>query len=149
MSILFSAIAAPLLGLDWKIGVVVGITGFNYPLLLAAHKIAPAFAAGCPIIVKPAPQTPLATLWLVDLFRSALPPDQVASVFVARSAGKFGSLGNTKPRLSRCSNAATIRLMPQATKMLQLRAMLLAPPMPRTHRWPGWCSELVQRLQCD
>ena len=54
------------------IGVVVGITGFNYPLLLAAHKIAPAFAAGCPIIVKPAPQTPLATLWLVRLMRSAL-----------------------------------------------------------------------------
>jgi acyl-CoA reductase-like NAD-dependent aldehyde dehydrogenase len=54
------------------IGVVVGITGFNYPLLLAAHKIAPAFAAGCPIIVKPAPQTPLATLWLVHLMRSAL-----------------------------------------------------------------------------
>ncbi|WP_405060347.1 aldehyde dehydrogenase family protein [Kribbella sp. NBC_01505] len=55
-----------------SIGVVVGITGFNYPLLLAAHKIAPAFAAGCPIIVKPAPQTPLATLWLVHLMRSAL-----------------------------------------------------------------------------
>ncbi|WP_328519585.1 aldehyde dehydrogenase family protein [Kribbella sp. NBC_00359] len=54
------------------IGVVVGITGFNYPLLLAAHKIAPAFAAGCPIIIKPAPQTPLATLWLVHLMRSAL-----------------------------------------------------------------------------
>lgn len=54
------------------IGVVVGITGFNYPLLLASHKLAPAFAAGCPVIVKPAPQTPLATLWLVDLFRSAL-----------------------------------------------------------------------------
>jgi acyl-CoA reductase-like NAD-dependent aldehyde dehydrogenase len=54
------------------IGVVVAITGFNYPLLLAAHKIAPAFAAGCPIIVKPAPQTPLATLWLAHLMRSAL-----------------------------------------------------------------------------
>jgi acyl-CoA reductase-like NAD-dependent aldehyde dehydrogenase len=54
------------------IGVVVGITGFNYPLLLAAHKIAPALAAGCPVIVKPAPQTPLATLWLVHLFREAL-----------------------------------------------------------------------------
>ncbi|WP_433159757.1 aldehyde dehydrogenase family protein [Kribbella sp. CA-247076] len=54
------------------IGVVVGITGFNYPLLLAAHKIAPALAAGCPVIVKPAPQTPLATLWLVHLMREAL-----------------------------------------------------------------------------
>lgn len=54
------------------IGVVVGIAGFNYPLLLAAHKIAPAVAAGCPIIAKPAPQTPLATLWLVHLVREAL-----------------------------------------------------------------------------
>jgi acyl-CoA reductase-like NAD-dependent aldehyde dehydrogenase len=53
------------------IGVVVGITGFNYPLLLAAHKIAPAVAAGCPIICKPAPQTPLATLWLVHVLREA------------------------------------------------------------------------------
>jgi acyl-CoA reductase-like NAD-dependent aldehyde dehydrogenase len=54
------------------IGVVVGITGFNYPLLLAAHKIAPAIAAGCPVICKPAPQTPLATLRLAALFRQAL-----------------------------------------------------------------------------
>lgn len=52
------------------IGVVVGITGFNYPLLLASHKIAPAIAAGCPVIVKTAPSTPLATLWLVSLLRS-------------------------------------------------------------------------------
>jgi acyl-CoA reductase-like NAD-dependent aldehyde dehydrogenase len=54
------------------IGVVVGIAGFNYPLLLAAHKVAPALAAGCPVIVKPAPQTPLATLWMVHLVREAL-----------------------------------------------------------------------------
>jgi acyl-CoA reductase-like NAD-dependent aldehyde dehydrogenase len=53
------------------IGVVVGIAGFNYPLLLAAHKIAPSIAAGCPVVCKPAPHTPLATLWLVDLIRGA------------------------------------------------------------------------------
>lgn len=53
------------------IGVVVGIAGFNYPLLLAAHKIGPAIAAGCPVICKPAPQTPLATLWLVHALRQA------------------------------------------------------------------------------
>ncbi|MER7499304.1 aldehyde dehydrogenase family protein [Nonomuraea pusilla] len=64
------------------IGVVVGITGFNYPLLLAAHKVAPAIAAGCPVIVKPAPATPLATLWLVHLLREAgaLPPAAVQLV---------------------------------------------------------------------
>ena len=54
------------------VGVVVGIAGYNYPLLLAAHKIAPALAAGCPVIVKPAPQTPLATLWMVHVLREAL-----------------------------------------------------------------------------
>ncbi|MEO3867988.1 aldehyde dehydrogenase family protein [Nonomuraea sp. B12E4] len=62
------------------VGVVVGITGYNYPLLLAAHKIAPSVAAGCPVIVKPAPATPLATLWLVHLLRDALPAGAVQLV---------------------------------------------------------------------
>jgi acyl-CoA reductase-like NAD-dependent aldehyde dehydrogenase len=53
------------------IGLVVGIAGFNGPLLLASHKIAPAIAAGCPVICKPAPATPLATLWLADIVRRA------------------------------------------------------------------------------
>jgi acyl-CoA reductase-like NAD-dependent aldehyde dehydrogenase len=53
------------------IGVVVGIAGFNYPLLLAAHKIAPALAAGCPVVCKPAPQTPLSTLVFVHWLREA------------------------------------------------------------------------------
>jgi len=39
-------------------GVVLGITPFNFPLNLVAHKVAPAIAAGCPIIVKPAPKAP-------------------------------------------------------------------------------------------
>ncbi len=63
------------------IGVVVGIAGYNYPLLLATHKLAPALAAGCPVIIKPAPQTPLATLWLVHVVREAL-----AAVDVPRAA---------------------------------------------------------------
>ncbi|MGN6687238.1 MAG: aldehyde dehydrogenase family protein [Actinomycetales bacterium] len=53
-------------------GPVLGIAGYNYPLLLASHKIAPALAAGCPVICKPAPSTPLATLWLVHAARQAL-----------------------------------------------------------------------------
>jgi acyl-CoA reductase-like NAD-dependent aldehyde dehydrogenase len=53
-------------------GVVVGVAGFNYPLMLASHKVAPAIAAGCPVIVKPAPSTPLATLWLAAAVRAAL-----------------------------------------------------------------------------
>lgn len=53
------------------IGLVVGIAGFNAPLLLASHKIAPSIAAGCPVICKPAPATPLSTLWLAALVREA------------------------------------------------------------------------------
>lgn len=53
------------------IGLVIGIAGFNAPLLLASHKMAPAIAAGCPVIGKPAPATPLATLWLADIVRRA------------------------------------------------------------------------------
>lgn len=75
------------------IGVVVGISGYNYPLLLAAHKIAPALAAGCPVIAKPAPQTPLATLWLVHEVREALaaaggPRDAVQLVTGDASVGE-------------------------------------------------------------
>lgn len=45
-------------------GVVIGIAPFNFPLNLALHKLAPALAAGCPIILKPASSTPLTMLWL-------------------------------------------------------------------------------------
>ncbi|MFF7476113.1 aldehyde dehydrogenase family protein [Streptomyces sp. NPDC008092] len=48
-------------------GVVLGIAPFNFPLNLCAHKIAPAIAAGVPIILKPAPATPLSGLIIGDL----------------------------------------------------------------------------------
>jgi len=51
----------------FPLGPVLGITPFNFPLNLVAHKVAPAIAAGCPIILKPAPQTPLTSLLLADV----------------------------------------------------------------------------------
>ncbi|HEX2131500.1 MAG TPA: aldehyde dehydrogenase family protein [Actinophytocola sp.] len=48
-------------------GPVLGITPFNFPLNLVAHKIAPAIAVGAPIVVKPAPRTPLSALLLGEL----------------------------------------------------------------------------------
>lgn len=68
-------------------GIVIGIAGFNYPLLLASHKLAPALAAGCPIIIKPAPNTPLATLWAVHLIREALTQHQVSTAAVQLVTG--------------------------------------------------------------
>ena len=49
------------------IGPVLGITPFNFPLNLVAHKVAPALAAGNPILIKPAPQTPLTALLLAEV----------------------------------------------------------------------------------
>ena len=49
------------------VGVVGGITPFNFPLNLVAHKVAPAIAAGCPLVLKPASQTPLSALALRSL----------------------------------------------------------------------------------
>ena len=56
------------------VGVVGAITAWNYPLLLALWKIAPALVAGNPVIVKPSPYTPVATLRLGELAQQVLPP---------------------------------------------------------------------------
>ena len=57
------------------IGIVGAISPFNFPLNLVAHKIAPALAAGCPVVLKPASATPLSALFLAELEADAgLPP---------------------------------------------------------------------------
>ena len=53
------------------IGVVVAISAFNHPLNLIVHQVAPAIATGCPVIVKPAPATPLCCQEFVRLVREA------------------------------------------------------------------------------
>ncbi|MEA2932928.1 MAG: hypothetical protein QOI56_1713, partial [Actinomycetota bacterium] len=59
------------------IGVVGAISPFNFPLNLVAHKLAPAIAAGCPVVLKPASQTPITALALADLLvnGAGLPTD--------------------------------------------------------------------------
>ncbi len=54
---------------------IVGITPFNFPVLLAAHKLAPAMACGAAITLKPPPQDPLTTLALDELVRASGYPD--------------------------------------------------------------------------
>lgn len=78
-----SATGAGRLGFALRVplGVVAAIAPFNFPLNLVAHKLTPAIAAGCPVVVKPADATPLSTLHLVDLLIDAgLPPDWVSVV---------------------------------------------------------------------
>jgi acyl-CoA reductase-like NAD-dependent aldehyde dehydrogenase len=73
------------------IGVVGAISPFNFPLNLVAHKLAPAIAAGCPVVLKPASQTPLSALNLADLLidECGLPGEWLSVV-----TGGGGTVGN-------------------------------------------------------
>ena len=57
------------------IGVVVAVSAFNHPLNLAVHQIGPAVAAGCPVIIKPAEDTPLSCFRLINILHEAGLPD--------------------------------------------------------------------------
>src|SRR5438105_9215613 len=73
------------------LGIVGAISPFNFPLNLVAHKIAPALAAGCAVVLKPASQTPLSALLLPALEEEAgLPPGWVN--VVAGSASEIGDV---------------------------------------------------------
>jgi betaine-aldehyde dehydrogenase len=62
------------------VGVVGQIAPWNYPLMMAVWKIGPALAAGCTIVLKPAPTTPLTTLMLAELIAEAGIPDGVVNI---------------------------------------------------------------------
>src|SRR5215204_3042107 len=72
------------------VGVVGQIAPWNYPLMMAAWKIGPTLAAGCTIILKPAPGTPLTTLMFAELIKEAGIPDGVVNVISGgNDAGQF------------------------------------------------------------
>ncbi len=68
------------------VGVVAAISPFNFPLNLVCHKIGPAVAAGCPVVLKPASATPLTALRIARLFEEAgLPPGWINVITCAGS----------------------------------------------------------------
>lgn len=72
----------------FPIGPVLGIAPFNYPLNLVAHKVAPALAAGCSIVLKPASRTPRAALMLAKALEEAgLPPGGLSVIPCSRHVG--------------------------------------------------------------
>jgi acyl-CoA reductase-like NAD-dependent aldehyde dehydrogenase len=64
----------------FPLGPVFAITPFNFPLNLVAHKVAPAMAAGCPLILKPAPQTPISSLLLAEIMQESGWPEGAFAV---------------------------------------------------------------------
>lgn len=70
------------------IGPIAAISPFNFPLNLVAHKLAPALAAGNPVVLKPASRTPLSALALADLMHEAgLPPGALSVLPMTRETG--------------------------------------------------------------
>jgi len=72
----------------FPIGLVAGISPFNFPLNLGVHKLAPAIASGCPIILKPARSTPISALLLAKIIDSTeLPKGAVSILPMDRESG--------------------------------------------------------------
>lgn len=85
----------------FPVGLVAGIAPFNFPLNLAVHKIAPAIAAGNPIILKPARSTPLSTLILAEIIDNTdLPKGAISILPMDRESG---SQLVTDPRFKKLS----------------------------------------------
>lgn len=74
----------------FPVGLVAGIAPFNFPMNLAVHKIAPAIAAGCPIILKPASSTPLSCLELAKIIdKTSLPKGAISVLPMDRETGNL------------------------------------------------------------
>ncbi|UTJ05691.1 aldehyde dehydrogenase family protein [Arcobacter roscoffensis] len=69
------------------IGVVAAISAFNHPFNLAVHQVIPALAVGCPVIIRPATQTPMSAVKLVELLKEAGLPDGWAQAVVCDRQG--------------------------------------------------------------
>ncbi|WP_197722082.1 aldehyde dehydrogenase family protein [Sulfuriflexus mobilis] len=90
------------------IGVVVAVSAFNHPLNLIVHQVGPAIASGCPVVIKPAGDTPLSCLRFVSILREAGLPaewcqavvisdrDVATSLVTDRRVGFFSFIGSGK-----------------------------------------------------
>ena len=84
-------------------GVAFMITPWNFPAAMATRKIAPALAAGCTVILKPAHETPLTALWIGDVMKRAGVPDGVVNIITASHSGPIASAILSDPRVATLS----------------------------------------------
>jgi acyl-CoA reductase-like NAD-dependent aldehyde dehydrogenase len=93
----------------FPVGPVLAITPFNFPVNLVAHKLAPAIAAGCPVLLKPAPQTPFSALALAELIYESGWPAEALSV-LPLSVEDAGFLIEHEERLKALSFTGSARV---------------------------------------
>ena len=85
------------------IGVAYMITPWNFPAAMATRKIAPALAAGCTCLLKPASETPLTALWIAEVMQRAGAPAGVVNVITSSRAGEVSSAILADPRVATLS----------------------------------------------
>ncbi|MFF4018702.1 NAD-dependent succinate-semialdehyde dehydrogenase [Streptomyces sp. NPDC001843] len=85
------------------VGLSVLVTPWNFPLAMATRKIAPALAAGCPVVIKPAPHTPLTTIFAVRLAVTAGVPEDLVQVTTTTDAPAFSTAVLADPRVRKVS----------------------------------------------
>jgi len=81
------------------VGVVAAITPWNYPISMITRKVAPAMAAGCTIVLKPAEATPLCAKAVFEILEAAGIPEGVVNLVTAQKPGPIGELFLTDPRI--------------------------------------------------
>ncbi|PCJ36002.1 MAG: succinate-semialdehyde dehydrogenase (NADP(+)) [Alphaproteobacteria bacterium] len=92
-----------ILTLKQPIGVISAITPWNFPIAMITRKIAPALAAGCAAIVKPAEATPLSALALAVLAKKAGVPEHILTVVTTTDPVKIGKILTTHPIIRKVS----------------------------------------------
>jgi len=92
-----------LLTIKQPIGVVAAITPWNFPIAMITRKIAPAIAAGCTVVLKPAEDTPLCALALAQLAKEAGFPKGVLNVIPSTQAANIGKVLTTHPAVKKVS----------------------------------------------
>ncbi|MBF0304023.1 MAG: NAD-dependent succinate-semialdehyde dehydrogenase [Alphaproteobacteria bacterium] len=92
-----------ILVLKQPIGVVASITPWNFPIAMITRKVAPALAAGCPVVIKPAEDTPLSALALAELADRAGFPKGVLNVVTARDPEGVGGELTANPLVRKLS----------------------------------------------
>ncbi|UOQ48619.1 NAD-dependent succinate-semialdehyde dehydrogenase [Gracilibacillus caseinilyticus] len=108
----------------WKkpVGVVAAITPWNFPAAMLTRKMAPAFAAGCTVVVKPSGETPLTAIKLVELCHEAGFPAGVVNIVTGSSTEIGGELmGNAKVKKVTFTGSTAVgkKLMEQGAKQLK------------------------------
>ncbi|WP_164108753.1 MULTISPECIES: NAD-dependent succinate-semialdehyde dehydrogenase [Sphingobacterium] len=112
-----------LMTIKQPVGVVAAITPWNFPLAMITRKLAPALVAGCPVVLKPASQTPFTAIALAKLTQMAGIPKGVFSVITSKDSKGFGEELATNPIVQKItftgSTAVGKTLMQQAASTLK------------------------------